>query len=237
MEKSSSWTWLYILIALFILYQTNPSTADHKAEAKREILASLNKNIASTTNNFWVKEFAGIIGIAAIEENLDQAITRHNYVIFSTTKFSMYGVNETIGFGILGNVFISKEVNTEVDKIFKKGKDAFIKDEKLEENKSNDSTESYDNTKKAENAGEQMQQNSKNITIGQRYNVLASPAFPVDVYSTPENSDNSNQKFKASLSVTVKKQRNGFVYVVYDDSENQDDFIEGWISEEFIEVE
>lgn len=232
MEKSNSWTWIFVIIALFVLYQTNPSLADHRAEAKKEISSSLSKNLAASTSNFWVKEFGAMLGIAAVEESLDQSITRNNYYFFSTTHFSMYGINETIGLGILGKVFISNSVNKEVDKLFNKGKDLLNTDNKSNEQGSNHTNLPADTNVTIENSNDENNDKStsdNNIAVGQQYEVLASPSFPVTIYNTPDDVDKSNQEFKSSLTVTVKKIRNGYAYVIYNDAESSEDFIEGWI--------
>lgn len=232
MERPSGLTWLFILIALVALYYTNPSVTEHRLEAKKQILNAIQKNLAASTDNILVNELGAMFGMALMEETIDRSITRQNYFIFSTTEFSLYGVNETIGVGFLGRVFISDGVGKEIDKLFKKGKEALSPDEKRENNTRSGAAPADTLNSPAS----ETQQARKEIMIGKSYQVLASPSFPVAVYNSPDNTDGNGKQFSSGLWVKVKDRQHGFAYVVYDDSESSDDFIEGWIEDEYLDV-
>ena len=57
-----------------------------------------------------------MLGKSMINMIIDNAVTSSNYILFSTTEVTWEGNTKTVGIGILGNVFLSPEI----DKALKK---------------------------------------------------------------------------------------------------------------------
>ncbi|MDQ6530094.1 DUF4359 domain-containing protein [Flavobacterium sp. LHD-85] len=104
---------LFILVTAF----TNPGTEKHKEEVKLKMNAFLEKEIdkENTTSNNQMSEAGGILGNALAQSMVnmlvDNIVSSSNYIIFSTTDVTVEGKTKTIGFGILGNVFLSSKID------------------------------------------------------------------------------------------------------------------------------
>ena len=53
-----------------------------------------------------VNEVVASIGSAIADRFIDQMVSRNNYYLFSTTKYSIEDESKIIGFGICGLIFI-----------------------------------------------------------------------------------------------------------------------------------
>lgn len=111
----------YILIALFLLFATaaltNPGTDKHKEEVKTKMNAFYDDKLAENdneANDQWSqagRSLGVMLGKSMIDKMIDNAITSSNFIVFSTTKVNWEGNTKTIGIGLFGNVFLSKEIN------------------------------------------------------------------------------------------------------------------------------
>ena len=111
----------YILIALFLLFATaaltNPDTDKHKEEVKTKMNAFYDDKLAENdneANDQWSqagRSLGVMLGKSMIDKMIDNVITSSNFIVFSTTKVNWEGNTKTIGIGLFGNVFLSKEIN------------------------------------------------------------------------------------------------------------------------------
>lgn len=111
----------YVIIGfcLFALITalTNPGTEKHKEEVKLKMNAFLEKGMnkdKTTQNDQWSKA-GGLMGNAfaksMINMMVDNMVSSSNYILFSTTNVTIEGKTKTIGFGILGNIFLSSKID------------------------------------------------------------------------------------------------------------------------------
>ncbi|MFC4739033.1 DUF4359 domain-containing protein [Flavobacterium ponti] len=105
---------LVLLVAIF----TNPSQTEHKEKIKETFTnyyqKSLDENKIDSENNFAA--LGSLLGETLINQIIEKAVTRENYVIFSITKITFKGEKKSIGYGIFGNVFLSKKIEDTLNK-------------------------------------------------------------------------------------------------------------------------
>jgi hypothetical protein len=107
---------LIILGFIFLaLWATNPPLEEHKEEVKKMFLKEIEKNINNNSNN--ATNLAASIGSSIAEKFIDQMVSQDNYIIFSTTRYSIKNKSKIIGLGILGSVFIKdyEEIKSELN--------------------------------------------------------------------------------------------------------------------------
>jgi hypothetical protein len=109
----------YILISFLsiaVLIYTNPSEENHLQTVKLKLKMSMNKKMSSDINlsnnsfNSIGKGLGMILGDALIDRLTENFVFRQNFVIFSLTKVNFKGEDKIIGFGILGNIFITDRI-------------------------------------------------------------------------------------------------------------------------------
>ena len=112
-----------IIISVFLIaFLTNPGPEKHQEKLKVKLTDYLQKaSEENMSESDDMMEKAGtslglMFGELIIEEITQEMVTIDNYVFFSTTKVILPDESKTIGFGILGNVFISSKL----DELFKK---------------------------------------------------------------------------------------------------------------------
>jgi type I site-specific restriction-modification system R (restriction) subunit len=103
--KSSQVTLIIIGFVLLALMATNPTLEEHKESVKNMFLKEIEKN-RERKKQKNVNEVVASIGSAIADRFIDQMVSRNNYYLFSTTKYSIKDESKIIGFGILGQVFI-----------------------------------------------------------------------------------------------------------------------------------
>jgi len=122
-ESNSSYLgWIVLLVLGVLLAITNPDESKHVREASAVFRRSLNKNLNNSDGSLE-SSLGSMFGGVLIDGLSGYVISRNNYIFFSTTKISIMGKEQVIGFGILGNVFISDKVADEADNLIKKGKE------------------------------------------------------------------------------------------------------------------
>ncbi len=101
------------LIAIF----TNPSTDEHKEAMKNKLNSLLQENLKQefTEMNGTAQAFTMMLGGAVLDGFADNAISRDNYILFSTTKMTIDGESKIVGIGAFGNVFISNKIDEAVE--------------------------------------------------------------------------------------------------------------------------
>lgn len=107
--------YLIIGVSLFVLIivLTNPGTEKHKEEVKLKMNAFLEKEM--NKENDELSTAGGLIGNtlakSMINMMVDNMVSSSNYILFSTTDVTYEGKTKTIGFGILGTIFLSGKID------------------------------------------------------------------------------------------------------------------------------
>jgi hypothetical protein len=104
-----------VLIAIF----TNPPIEKHREAVKTKLNVlmqqSMYENIDKTNTSGLESNLGAtlgsMLGSAILNPFIDAAITSNNYIIFSTTELTWGGETKEIGFGIFGNVILSKDID------------------------------------------------------------------------------------------------------------------------------
>lgn len=107
---------LLLFLFISILIFTNPSEGNHIQAVKLKLKMSLNKKPSSEiitedeSFNAIGRGFGMILGDIIIDRLTENFVSRENFIMFSLTKVNFKGEVKTIGFGILGNVFITNTI-------------------------------------------------------------------------------------------------------------------------------
>lgn len=116
MAKKQFYILLCILLILVLIF-SNPSEESHIEIVKSKIKIAYNKKMSSEiieSENSPLKSIGNglglLLGDAFIDKLTDGLVTRDNYVLFSLTKVELEGEDRIIGFGFLGNVFLSDKI-------------------------------------------------------------------------------------------------------------------------------
>lgn len=131
--KKEHWTILITLCVIIILAVTNPSTDEHKQAVKTKVNSFVQKSYQSETPYKTELETAGynlgvMIGSSIVDKFIENAVSRESYVIFSLTKINWQGKSKTIGYGFLGNVFLSEGIDSSLQDSFS-GNDQVLTEE------------------------------------------------------------------------------------------------------------
>ena len=110
----------YILISILlvtILIFTNPSEENHIESVKLKLKMVFKKKMNSEISENQDESFKTVgnglglmLGNTFIDKLTDGIVSRENYLLFSLTNANYKGEQKTIGFGILGNVFLSDKI-------------------------------------------------------------------------------------------------------------------------------
>ncbi|EMY3554990.1 DUF4359 domain-containing protein [Flavobacterium psychrophilum] len=115
-------TKIYLIIsavAILLLIITNPDETTHiesvktklksafKKEMSKKLINDKNENSFSSLGN----GLGLLLGDTFIDKMTDGFISRKNYYIFSLTNAEIDGNEKIIGFGVLGNVFLSEKMD------------------------------------------------------------------------------------------------------------------------------
>lgn len=118
---------IYIVISAIIigvLFITNPNEINHKDAVKSKLKSLFSEkmvnDIAKDENPFSKigNGLSLLIGDAFIDKITEESIRRENYFLFSLTKSEFGNQEKIIGFGVLGNIFLSDKM----DEIYKSKK-------------------------------------------------------------------------------------------------------------------
>ncbi len=107
--KKGHYIFFGVLFVILIAVLTNPKIDQHKDAVKLKLNSFSQKNGGLITSLF-----VGTIGSPMI----DNMVTCDNYLIFSITKVNYNGTSKSIGFGIFGSVYLSKEIEKGIEKNF-----------------------------------------------------------------------------------------------------------------------
>jgi hypothetical protein len=99
---------ILIVLIVFggILIATNPSEQNHTNKVKSVFNETLeNETEIDTSEYSGAQELGKSFGTLIAQNAIQNNVSRNNYIFFSTTKY----LENTIGYGILGNVYLSEE--------------------------------------------------------------------------------------------------------------------------------
>ncbi len=103
-----------LLIAIF----TNPNQTEHKEKVKSTITTFYQKKLEEnkTTSSNGFEALGNLLGNSFINTMVENAVTCDNYFLFSVTKINYEGQDKSIGYGVLGNVFLSGKIEEAFNK-------------------------------------------------------------------------------------------------------------------------
>jgi hypothetical protein len=160
------------------------------------------KKFLSSEENSLNKMFQGlgsIIGEKYIENLVDGVVTRNNFLIFSLTRGEWKGQKNTIGFGILGQVFVTEEV-----------REIFNKNESKTKTENQNSITSLNNDSENITEDEGIDENSLNlISEIQNHWVALTPKNNDLIIFIPCDSQNTEILFKKKDSKVILENISG----------------------------
>lgn len=114
----TNWTIIIFSLIILIAIFTNPSTEEHKEAVKSVVNKVVQESISEDASD--MENLGVLLGSSLVEKLVENSVTRDNYVVFSITKFSWKGDEKNIGYGVFGNVFLSKKINEAFNKQLEK---------------------------------------------------------------------------------------------------------------------
>lgn len=124
MAKRQFYTLLSILLIAILIF-SNPSEENHIQSVKSKLKMVFKKKMSSEITENQDDGFKTLgnglgllLGDTFIDKLTNGIVSRENYLLFSLTNANYKGEDKTIGFGILGNVFLSDKI----ENIFNKEK-------------------------------------------------------------------------------------------------------------------
>jgi hypothetical protein len=105
-------------VIVLVAILTNPNQTAHKEKVKSTITAFYQEQLKKdkTTSNNSFEAFGSLLGISFINSIVENAVSSDNYFLFSITKINYEGQEKSIGYGVLGNVFLSSKVEEAFNK-------------------------------------------------------------------------------------------------------------------------
>jgi hypothetical protein len=90
---------------------TNPSQDEHKLALKDKFVVSITKELEKQKQKTGMEGLQSVVATMFIDNMVDKTVTSENWLLFSTTKITIEGNEKTIGFGILGHVYLSSSID------------------------------------------------------------------------------------------------------------------------------
>jgi hypothetical protein len=114
--KKSTWGFIILIVILLIAVVTNPKIETHKQEVKAKLNSKLQGALTEQDPEMDKFEKAGynlgvLLGSSLVDKVIDNSITCDSYILFSITKITWKGESRAIGYGVLGNVFLSSKID------------------------------------------------------------------------------------------------------------------------------
>ncbi|MEB3380708.1 hypothetical protein VL762_13455 [Flavobacterium psychrophilum] len=147
MTKKQFYIILSVLLIAILIF-SNPSEEVHIQSVKSKLKIAFKKKMSSEMSENQDDAFKTLgnglgllLGDTFIDKLTDGIVSRENYLLFSLTNANYKGDEKTIGFGILGNVFLTDKI----ENVFKENEDNEIKNyEKSESETNNESNDVTD---------------------------------------------------------------------------------------------
>ena len=116
MEKDKSfdrkgWSIIGSIFLVLLLLLTNPSQDKHKLALKDKFIGSITKELEKQKEKTGMEGLQLSVATMFIDNMVDKTVTSTNWLLFSTTKINIEGSEKTIGFGILGHVYLSSSID------------------------------------------------------------------------------------------------------------------------------
>jgi len=105
------------IVVLLVLLFTNPSRQDHIEKVRISLKTALNKSIAKKTENGIAIGVGAYFVDGIVDAIIEKSVSIDNFFIFSITHFRYLDKDLIIGYGIFGNVIISKNLQKESDSV------------------------------------------------------------------------------------------------------------------------
>jgi hypothetical protein len=116
MKKKQFYILLSILLVAILIF-SNPTEENHIQSVKSKLKIAFNKKMSSEINENQDDAFKTLengigllLGDTFIDKLTDGIVSRNNYFLFSLTNAKYNEEEKIIGFGILGNVFLSDKI-------------------------------------------------------------------------------------------------------------------------------
>lgn len=110
------WTIIGSIFLVLLLLVTNPSQEQHKLALKDKFISSISKEIENQEQKTGMEALQLSVATMFIDNMIDKTVTSTSYLLFSTTKIKIDGDEKTIGFGILGHVYLSNKIDEALNK-------------------------------------------------------------------------------------------------------------------------
>ena len=105
------WTIIGSIFLALLLLVTNPSQDKHKLALKDKFIGSITKELEKQEEKTGMEGLQLSVATMFIDNMVDKTVTSNSYLLFSTTKINIEGNEKTIGFGILGHVYLSSSID------------------------------------------------------------------------------------------------------------------------------
>jgi len=105
------WTIIGSIFLALLLLVTNPSQDKHKLALKDKFISSITTELDKQKQKTGMEGLQLSVATMFINNMVDNTVTSSSYLLFSTTKIKIDGVEKTIGFGILGHVYLSSKID------------------------------------------------------------------------------------------------------------------------------
>lgn len=100
---------------------TNPDEEQHREAVRAKVYAHIQKSLpqeSPESNSVWEELSRAMVeslGNEFIDVMINSLVTADNYVLFSRTRVTLFGESEVIGFGVLGHVFLSSNLDESLE--------------------------------------------------------------------------------------------------------------------------
>ena len=220
--------YILAIVVLAILYASNPNLDEHQRALKDKVSQLIRREVSSSGKSVSSlgdigTELGVMFGSSLADGIIKDVVRRKDYFFFSLTSIEFEGNNKIIGLGILGKVFITDQVDYELNKGTQKVKSAW-NDLIKPNNENSASNNTIDTTFATDNSSH----SASTATTTSEYYVNASESNQVHFYNSPNYNSMRNSYFNSREKVTALRIENGFAYIEFINTDNQSS--KGWVA-------
>jgi hypothetical protein len=106
-------------IIFLVLYATNPKLPEHHSSVNRIINSEMNSNKPENQETNIITGILTAFGDDLIRSLAAEMISIDDYLIFSITILELEGERHSIGIGILGNVYVFEQADSEIRRLIR----------------------------------------------------------------------------------------------------------------------
>lgn len=106
-------------IILLILYASNPKLPEHRSSVNKIINSEMNSNKPENQDNNIITSLLTAFGDDLIRSFAEEMISVDDYYFLSITILELEGERHSIGIGILGNVYVFEQAESEIRRLIK----------------------------------------------------------------------------------------------------------------------